>query len=236
MDGLWEEFLPTVNQNTYPIDFTLPAFANVGAKYAISNMENSLKTIYSFHYFGEPFCPIIYELPTEMEIEHSETFSENDEYFEVSAPENSGICLSVNHEIKSVETGTGSVISIPVEGLTSNDTLLVTITKQNCLRYSEIVVCDEISIINKSDTQKAVYSIFPNPASDRLFIHTDKDSQQNNQVFIYDLWGNLVKQIRGLHPGSYIIIFDIKDLPNGLYHIRFTSEANISTQKFIKID
>jgi len=235
-DGLWEEFLPANNQNTYPIDFTLPAFANAGAKYAISNMENSLKTIYSFHYFGEPFCPIIYELPTEMEVAHAETFSVNSDYFEVSAPENSVICLSVNHEIKSVETGIGTVVSMPVEDLLCNDTLTVTITKQNRLRYSEVVVCDEVSSSNKPDTQKAAYSVFPNPASDQLFIHTDNISGQNISVSIYNSHGGLIKQIKDLNTEFGTIDFDIKDLPLGLYHIIVMSESNNFTQKFIKME
>lgn len=236
MDGLWEEFLPAINQNTYPIDFTLPAFANVGAKYAISDMENSLKTIYSFHYFGEPFCPIYYVLPTEIEVTHPETFDENSDYFEVSAPENSVICLSVNHEIKSVETGTGSLISMPVEDLSCEDTLTVTVTKQNCLRFSEIVICDDVASVSKLITNQIYFSIYPNPASERLFIQRDFISNQNIQFSIYNSQGGLVKQINLHPPESGTIIFDIKDLPRGLYHIKFDSEVNISTQKFIKME
>jgi len=235
MDALWEEFLPANNQNAYPIDFTLPAFANVSAKYAISNMDNSLKTIYSFEYFGEPFCPITYELPTEMEVTHAETFGLNTGYFEVSAPENSVICLSVNHEIKSVETGTGSVVSMPVEDLFCDDTLTVTVTKQNHLRYYEKVVCDELSSINKSTRQKPSYSIFPNPASEQLFIQADHVTYQTTLVSIYNSHGGLIKQIKVINSEFRTIVFDIKDLPIGLYHITILSESNNFTQKFIKI-
>lgn len=236
MDGIWEDFLSLEQQSIYPLNFALPAFANVAAKYYIGEIENSIKTIYSFHYFGEPFCPIIYELPQEMEIIHDESIIENVDFFEINAPENSIICLSVNHEILCTAPGTGSDISMPVDGLLNNDTLLVTVTKQNHYRYSKNVVWDEVSTTKKNYKEVEPMLIYPNPAYENLRVELNNPFSENLTLQIQDSKGKIVRSMNIPSENTQSIQVHLSGLRKGMYVILVKSESFNSVRKFIKTE
>ncbi len=92
---------------------------------------------------------------------------------------------------------------------------------------------------NKGKTAGYGVSLSPNPFSDKLLIKFENGIPSKNTIKIYDHTGRLVWQSDNLN--NYSIIWDGKDnngnkLPSGIYFIEFTSEANRSIHKVVRID
>ena len=76
------------------------------------------------------------------------------------------------------------------------------------------------------------FSVYPNPANDKLFIKTNSANVSSKITYsIIDMYGSLISENK-LNTSESI---DISDLSNGVYFIRIKDEETISTNKFIKI-
>jgi len=232
IDALWDNFMPDVNSgnNIYP--FTLPAFANTKAKYhlAESGLTNIGSTIYGYHYFGEPFTPIYYNFPETLNIIHDNTFEAGVQSFEVTANVGSTICLSSNNSKLATTTGTGNPISFFLDSLNCNDTLIVTVTKQNYIRYSADVVCSSITKIPKTDYENPI-QLFPNPANDVVQIISNQLTVKLVSINLYNHSGKLIRKEKSL-----FFPYQIKrqGLPSGIYFLQIETDKNIlESQKLI---
>ncbi|MGC3979401.1 MAG: T9SS type A sorting domain-containing protein [Paludibacteraceae bacterium] len=74
--------------------------------------------------------------------------------------------------------------------------------------------------------QEANISLYPNPASDCVFIRSDVGVQR---VAIYDLTGSLVLTLNSVTQGV-----DISQLPRGIYIVQLNTEKGIYLQKIMK--
>lgn len=232
IDALWDSFIPEVNSGNLIYPFTLPAFANSIAKYKIaaSGLPNTESTIYGFHYFGEPFTPISYNYPESLNVIHTDGFEAGIQNFEVTATEGSTICLSANNEILSEGEGTGEPQPLSVAGLDNSDTLIITVTKQNFIRYVASIICENITNIN---VPKADYSfqLFPNPATDIVNIIGNNYGVNPISVGLYDYSGKLI-----FRANSITFPYEIKrkGIPSGIYYIQMkTDEKSIMSNKLI---
>ncbi|RCW92518.1 T9SS type A sorting domain-containing protein [Winogradskyella arenosi] len=68
--------------------------------------------------------------------------------------------------------------------------------------------------------------LYPNPASDRLFIST---RAQIERLAIFNINGQLVKETNSVVNGV-----DVSQLPSGLYMVQLQTNTNTATQKFLK--
>ena len=85
-------------------------------------------------------------------------------------------------------------------------------------------------LLSTASFDATVFDIYPNPASDKLFI----ESQENiSQVAVYDIHGKLIKTIR-FNPENSVEI-DVRHLQNSMYFLKIETENNrVATEKFIK--
>ncbi|WP_418637023.1 T9SS type A sorting domain-containing protein [Winogradskyella sp.] len=72
----------------------------------------------------------------------------------------------------------------------------------------------------------AELKLYPNPATDKLFISTTAPVER---LVIYNINGQLVKQTNALANGV-----DVSQLPSGLYMVQIQTNTNTTTQKFLK--
>jgi hypothetical protein len=85
-------------------------------------------------------------------------------------------------------------------------------------------------INNVANFDKELISIYPNPASDRVFINANKTI---NTIMIYDILGNQVAHYVQVNNNQYTI--DINSLASQMYIVKIIFEDNsISNQKLIK--
>lgn len=232
IDALWDNFIPDINSgdNIYP--FVLPAFANTNAKYRLaeSGLSNIGSTIYGYHYFGEPFTPIYYNFPEALNVIHNNIFEEGIQSFEVTADAESTICLSSHNSILAIGTGTGNPIAFFLDSLNCNDTLIVTVTKQNHIRYAADVVCNSSTDIHGTFTYNSI-QLFPNPATDVVQIINNQFTSELVSINLYDLTGKLILKERNL---SFPFQIKRQDLLPGIYFLQIETDKNIiESQKLI---
>ena len=89
----------------------------------------------------------------------------------------------------------------------------------------------KVSSVNQEESNKTVYSFFPNPTSDHLYINNNGSSLDKPfDIFIYDLNGNIVKK----NINSYIESIEMSDLPDGVYVLKLVTDQQSISQKIIK--
>jgi len=86
--------------------------------------------------------------------------------------------------------------------------------------------------IKENETQLLNVSVYPNPASNLLFIEF-KERQGNTTIEIFDVAGKIVKAGAFLNSQKYTGI-PVADLAKGLYLVRIRTGAGSVTKKFIK--
>lgn len=87
----------------------------------------------------------------------------------------------------------------------------------------------EFTDISEERKSENIGVVYPNPASDQLFIDGFSDTQKFSFT-IFDLLGNVV-----IHNSVYDNFIDISNLGSGVYFIQMNDEENSSTLKFIKL-
>jgi PKD repeat protein len=143
-DNFWTDFMPSYGTNPPSRGF-LPCFGNAAGKYFLQQSNwpynASMKpiTYRLFHYFGDAFQTIYYELPQDLTVVHDSVIWENETSFDVSADAGSLICLTLDGEILGTEQGTGSPVTFTTPPVVFGQYLVVTVTKENCRRYRAVV-------------------------------------------------------------------------------------------------
>lgn len=78
--------------------------------------------------------------------------------------------------------------------------------------------------------------VYPNPASDQLFVNINSPSSQHLDLQVYDAVGKLMyEQAYSLDKGSSILSLETSSLPNGIYNLLMVNDANeLRTERFVK--
>jgi plastocyanin len=80
--------------------------------------------------------------------------------------------------------------------------------------------------------QELTTKMYPNPATDRIFIETGEVNGSEIYVSIFDITGKLKQQV--LKPSESKIELDIRNLSNGLYFVELKSNNKKSLLKLVK--
>ncbi|MCT4559774.1 MAG: S8 family serine peptidase [Crocinitomicaceae bacterium] len=95
-----------------------------------------------------------------------------------------------------------------------------------------------LSGVNLSQTldDSFVYQVYPNPASDKIYLKTNEDVGVGSLVLIYDFTGKVVRQYE---PGLLIkqtpIELDVIGLTEGLYTVQFQYKDYAKTTRILKM-
>lgn len=82
-------------------------------------------------------------------------------------------------------------------------------------------------VLSVPDSEKNQFSVYPNPANDRLFI---KSSENEFSISITDINGRIVKSLKKMVSNEV----DVSNLKAGMYFINLSSSEGGITKKFIK--
>ncbi|MBD3169045.1 MAG: hypothetical protein GF307_06150, partial [candidate division Zixibacteria bacterium] len=143
MDYLWPSFDPPYGQPSEP---TLnPCFANLSGKWYLYfkdwpyNSQNKVVTYHLFHHFGDSYNTMFYNIPSYLDVSHSNVLFSGSDFFTVTANSGALIGLTVDNEIIGVGIGTGAPQNIPIIPQAPGVTMTVTVTKANYHRYEQTV-------------------------------------------------------------------------------------------------
>lgn len=99
------------------------------------------------------------------------------------------------------------------------------------LMINPVLGCADIQVgvkENKNIADEII--IYPNPAQDKIIINNNNHSNQNFDIVIYSVLGEIV--YKGEH--KYNETIDTSSLPNGVYYISLSNNTtNVSTKKII---
>jgi hypothetical protein len=90
----------------------------------------------------------------------------------------------------------------------------------------------ESTFLSTDNADKNAFTVFPNPASDRINIAFAKASASTVQVQIFSLTGNMV-HTASTEAGAAGLVIDTKNLSNGTYMLKLVTNGEISTQKIV---
>lgn len=88
------------------------------------------------------------------------------------------------------------------------------------------------SVLTVSDTKQDGITIFPNPASDRVFIELSKKYSGNSTISVLDVSGREVFRSQHIFSNGKIS-FNLQGIPDGNYFIRIISGKEVLVRKFI---
>jgi len=143
-DNMYPDFMPD-EETTFPVSYIMPAFANAAGKHFLYqsswpyNTGDKQVTYRLFHHHGDAFLNLYSEVPQNLTVSHNDVLLSGVDFFEVTADDGALIGLTVNGEIIGVGEGTGSPLSISIPPQVPGEQMIVTITKQNYYRYSQLV-------------------------------------------------------------------------------------------------
>jgi hypothetical protein len=187
-----------------------------------------------FHYFGEPYSVLFDDVPEELNVNHATHIIPGQTEFIVTADEGSKIALVINNEIYSVETATGSPITMPIFDPQEGDTLHVTVTKHNHIRYHSLVPCQTGMGIETVLTDE-IFTVFPNPADEKINIKFKPKTKGLIQISLVDLSSRelINKQFSCNNATGNIFTLNIEDLDDGIYLLNFRSVDYCFSKKII---
>ena len=146
--GMFDLFYPEFLPNYGPYvngEGMMPAFGNAAGKYFLQqsswpyNTGNKEVTLHLFHHHGGAFMNVFTEVPQSLSVVHPQTIFSYQNQFSIQANAGALIALTVDGEILAVTKATGQFQNIPIDPLQAGSNLIVTITKQNYLRYESNV-------------------------------------------------------------------------------------------------
>ena len=89
---------------------------------------------------------------------------------------------------------------------------------------------DFLAGVSEVETKSNLISVYPNPASDELFIRASDGNLSDRTTYsVIDIMGRVV-----IDKTIYSHSIDISDLKNGIYFIQIKEGSQITTHKFIK--
>jgi hypothetical protein len=88
--------------------------------------------------------------------------------------------------------------------------------------------------IGESDVFETIPVIYPNPVTDWINITIGLKKPSPVSIGIYDLTGRIISTESFIISGRENIIIDSKSLPKGIYLLRYESQGEMITTKFVK--
>lgn len=141
------EFLPDYGPYAENSGNWLPAFGNVAGKYFLAqsnwpyNTGDKEITYQMFTAHSDAFLRLYTEVPQELTVEHANVLLSGLTEFTITADEGSMIALTVGDQIIGIGTGTGAPSTVNILSQEPGTQIMVTVTKQDFLRYSQIIEC-----------------------------------------------------------------------------------------------
>ncbi len=123
----------------------MPAFANASGKYYLHasswpyNYYKKTLTNHLFHHHGDAFSTVFTQVPQNLVVTHDSSLTSGVEFFNVMADAGSLVGLCIDGVLFSSVISDGGVHTFNIPAQMVGSHLVVTVTKQNHLRYRNVV-------------------------------------------------------------------------------------------------
>ncbi len=107
-----------------------------------------------------------------------------------------------------------------------------TVTSENGQVTKEWTVSMSVMSVHKG-IEPVLLTLYPNPAKDEIFINMNLKDIQNYQILLYDVFGNLIKEMKIRNGCTPIYVLDVRDIKPGIYFCSIIYDDKSNTQKLI---
>ncbi|MFN8239077.1 MAG: T9SS type A sorting domain-containing protein [Chitinophagales bacterium] len=127
-----------------------------------------------------------------------------------------------------------STTAVPNYKITSTGNYTLTITNNGCSSTSAIFVVSRVTGIRNSSSLINRIDLYPNPASQSLYIHILSGRNMNVQIHVLDIGGKevLMKDVQVMKGENYQSI-DVSKYTKGMYLIQINDEEGSAVDKFL---
>jgi gingipain R len=178
-------------------------------------------------FFGDPSTVFRSQVPNSITGNHEESISISGGNLEIDSNTN-GAFVSITQN--NVSIGTAQIVNnlatIAIPTLSSTDVLKVTISKENTIPYRGEVAVNALGV-TEFEKQLVVY---PNPATDVLYISNTGISISDATIQIFDMNGRIIFKESNVDVFSNYSI-PVATLASGLYLIDINDGINRKVQK-----
>jgi hypothetical protein len=180
-------------------------------------------------------------------------------YTTVNGPADSMTVIIVNRDMNSARSVTvdlnefsvkdGGYTSLRLSSLQATETFIS--HTQNALKESSVLVYSNSFSIsvpplsttavllqgNETETGDFInriddIKIFPNPASDKLFVSLNTDAEEPVAIIVYDLEGRLIQTVQCSPDGISPVILPLSSIPDGFYVLSVENSKSKSIRSF----
>lgn len=97
----------------------------------------------------------------------------------------------------------------------------------------DLMLWDEIPTGITDTDALAVFTLFPNPASDQMNFNIGLIREDNVQISVIDSLGQEIYTVKNTMPsGNNLFTLDVTDFPTGLYEVSLITSGSVKSQKF----
>ncbi|MEI6765836.1 MAG: T9SS type A sorting domain-containing protein [Bacteroidota bacterium] len=94
-------------------------------------------------------------------------------------------------------------------------------------------VFNSVSVSCENPTGSEI-AVFPNPFTDEIAIEYPSRKYSNISIRIYDIMGNLVKEIQQVNPHQSLLSIDVAAFARGVYYLEFRTNEVMNVVKIVK--
>ena len=222
-DHAWSIELNNVTENSV-LNFTHNTnFTNIMWKNKLTIHFMSMNP-----HVGQNFHLSVYEKETGNKIQEVDTVAETDFMLSAYGIESG---KSYNVDFYADHNGNGIYDSPPADHAWRIE--LSDVVADTTLTFTHNTNFTDISIkTGISDELTSDFNVYPNPASEKIFIKTGKFNSSSVQVRIFDISGKL--KISQAYSFSQQLEIDIRQIVNGLYFMEISNQTQKEMLKFVK--
>lgn len=111
----------------------------------------------------------------------------------------------------------------------------VTVLDSNlCMQYRTIIISNTQGM--ELAEKATVFSIYPNPATDFIYLQKDKNPERKIRVDIYDILGQRIKSSNCQLIDNQFYKINISNLPSGIYWLIISNESSIIDSRKVVIE
>ena len=191
-------------------------------------------TYHLYHQQCDAFFTFYSEVPQNLTVAHDPGLPEGQDFFIVTANDSSIIALTVNGEIIGVDEGTGSPLNITIIPQTQGDTMLVTITKANYYRYTDLVPVGPPQGVEEETSDELVFGVRLYPLISHgqpITLSYGFAKPTKMHVSIFDALGRFIEhKDYDICKGTGEFSLNFKSYAQGVYFVKVEADNQTTTK------
>jgi hypothetical protein len=132
--------------------------------------------------------------------------------------------------------GSTSTVQQPMHIYTTADTFTITLTVSNGVcdaTYTKVIIIKNCTLNIEDEWTNSQLEIYPNPASDKLFINLELTKNEEINVSLEDVMGRVIRAEKWQNATSHQKVWEMNSLTKGIYFLHLTKNGSEKVMKLL---